>query len=85
MGAQNYLVSQKQYEAAIQENRNQIASNTDWQMVEHSIMMKPQPLMTLVNGISNDIGRNIRMKSRGELHPQNSRYNDEPIFAIFRF
>ena len=47
-------------------------------------MMKPQPLMT-TNGISNDIGRNIRMKSRGELHPQNSRYSDEPIFAIFRF
>ncbi len=85
MGAQNFLASQAQYEAAIQENRNQIASNTDWQMVEHSIMLPPQPLMTLVNGVSNDIGRNIAMSGRGELNAQNTRFNDEPIFAIFRF
>jgi len=85
MGAQNYLASQAQYEAAIQENRNQIASNSNWQMVEHSIMLPPQPLMTLVNGVSNDIGRNIAMSSRGELRAENTRFNDEPIFAIFRF
>jgi ABC-type transport system involved in multi-copper enzyme maturation permease subunit len=85
MGAQNNLASQEQYEAAIQENRNQIAANTDWQMIEHSIMLPPQPLMTLVNGVSNDIGRNIAMSGRGELSAQNTRFNDEPIFAIFRF
>jgi len=85
MGAQNFLASQAQYEAAIQENRNQIAANTDWQMVEHSIMLPPQPLMTLVNGVSNDIGRNIDMSGRGELRAENTRFNDEPIFAIFRF
>ncbi len=85
MGAQNYLASQAQYEAAIQENRNQIAANTDWVMVEHSIMLPPQPLMTLVNGVSNDIGRNIAMSGRGELRAENTRFNDEPIFAVFRF
>ncbi len=85
MGAQNYLASQAQYEAAIQENNNQIAANNNWMMVEHSIMLPPQPLMALVNGISNDIGRNISMRGSGELRAQNTRYNDEPIFAIFRF
>ena len=85
MGAQNYLTSQAQYEAAVQENRNQIAGNTDWMMVEHSIMLPPQPLMALVNGVSNDIGRNIRMSSLGELRAENTRFNDEPLFAIFRF
>ncbi|RNC79331.1 MAG: DUF3526 domain-containing protein [Balneola sp.] len=85
MGAQNYLASQEQYEAAVQENRNQIASNTEWIMVEHSIMLPPQPLMALVNGISNDIGRNISMRGRGELRAENTRFGDEPIFAIFRF
>lgn len=85
MGAQNYLASQSQYESAIQENRNQIAANTEWMMVQHSIMLPPQPLMALVNGISNDVGRNIAMSGRGELNPDNTRFNDEPIFAIFRF
>ena len=85
MGAQNYLASQAQYEAAIQENRKQIAANTEWIMVNHSIMLPPQPLMALVNGISNDIGRNIEMSGRGELRADNTRFNDEPIFAVFRF
>ncbi len=85
MGAQNYLASQSQYEAAIQENRNQIAANTEWVMVQHSIMLPPQPLMALVNGISNDVGRNIAISGRGELRAENTRFNDEPIFAIFRF
>ncbi|MCG8373839.1 MAG: ABC transporter permease [Balneolales bacterium] len=85
MGAQNYLASLAQYEAAVQENNNQIAANTDWQFVNHSIMLPPQPLMALVNGVSNDIGRNIEMRSQGELRAENTRFNDEPIFAIFRF
>ena len=85
MGAQNFLASQAQYEATVQENRNQIAANTEWMMVQHTIMLPPQPLMALVNGISNDIGRNILMSGRGELQPDNTRFNDEPIFAIFRF
>lgn len=85
MGAQNYLGSRAQYEAAVQENRNQIAGNTEWIMVEHSIMLPPQPLMALVNGVSNDIGRNISMNALGELRAENTRFNDEPLFAIFRF
>lgn len=85
MGAQNYLASQAQYEAAIQENRQQIAANTEWMTIQHTIMLPPQPLMALVNGISNDIGRNIEMSGRGELRAENTRFNDEPIFAIFRY
>jgi ABC-type transport system involved in multi-copper enzyme maturation permease subunit len=85
MGAQNYLASQAQYEAAMQENRNQIAANTEWVMVQHSIMLPPQPLMALVNGVSNDVGRNIQMSGRGELRAEDTRFNDEPIYAIFRF
>ncbi len=85
MGAQNFLSSQAQYEAAKQENYNQLASNTDWIAINHSIMLPPQPLMALVTGISNDIGRDIEVRGRGELTAQNTRFNDEPIFAIFRF
>ena len=85
MGAQNFLASKAQYEAAIQENRNQIAANTNWVTVNHTIMLPPQPLMALVSGVSNDIGRNVEVRGSGELRADNTRYNDEPIFAIFRF
>jgi len=85
MGANNYLTSLEQYQAAVQENRNQIAGNTDWNQVDHTISLKPQPLMTLVTGISNDIGRNVEMRTQGELRAENTRFNDEPIFAVFRF
>lgn len=85
MGAQNYLASQAQYEATIQENRAQIAANTEWYNINHTITLPPQPLMALVNGVSSDIGRNIEMRSRGELIAENTRFNDEPLFAIFRF
>ncbi len=85
MGAQNYLSSKAQYEAALQENRNQIAANTNWISVNHTIMLPPQPLMALVSGVSNDVGRDIEMRGRGELRADNTRFNDEPIFAIFRF
>lgn len=85
MGAQNYLASRAQYEAALQENRNQIAANNDWMLVEHTIMLPPHPLMTLVNGLSNDVGRDIKMSGKGELNAKNTRFNDEPLFAIFRF
>ncbi len=85
MGAQNYLASQAQYEASLLENKTQIAGNTDWNMISHNIMLPPNPLMALVNGISNDIGRNIFIREQGELTSSDSRFNDEPIFAIFRF
>jgi len=85
MGANNYLTSLEQYRAAVQENRNQIAGNTDWNQVDHTISLEPQPLMALVTGISNDIGRNVDMQTQGELRAENTRFNDEPIFAVFRF
>jgi ABC-2 type transport system permease protein len=42
-------------------------------------------LEALVSGISNDIGRTIEMHGRGEMVADESRFNDDPIFAVFRF
>ena len=59
---------------------------TDWTRVNsHRIFLPPQPLEVLVSGVSNDIGRTIEMSGRGELSANNSRFNDDPIFAVFRF
>ena len=85
VGARNYQVSMAQYEMAVAENLEQMKAHTDWRTIQHRIFLPPQPLMTLVTGISNDVGRNIRVVARGELAPQDSRFNDDPVFAVFRF
>lgn len=85
-GAKNYHVSRAQYEAAKKENLRQMEGQTDWLMVRnHRIFLPPQPLAALVTGISNDIGRTIEVQGRGELAAHESRFNEDPIFAVFRF
>jgi ABC-type transport system involved in multi-copper enzyme maturation permease subunit len=86
MGAQNYTLSRTQFEAAKAQNLKQLEGLTDWFSVRSQrVFLPPQPLATLVNGVSNDIGRTIEVEGRGELTADDSRYNDDPIFAIFRF
>ncbi|MFQ5629687.1 MAG: ABC transporter permease [bacterium] len=85
-GAKNYQVSMAQYGAAKTENVRQMEGLTDWVMVRnHRIFLPPEPLAALVTGISNDIGRSVTVQGRGELTAQDSRFNDEPVFAVFRF
>lgn len=85
VGARNYQVSQEEYEAAVAENLTQMEGLTEWSRISHRISLPPQPLAALVSGISNDIGRTADMRTRGELRFENSRYNEDPIFAVFRF
>ncbi len=85
VGANSYLLSRDQYEAAVQENIRGMDGITDWRMINHRIFLPPQPLAALVNGISNDIGRNINMEGMGELRAHDSKYNEDPIYAAFRF
>lgn len=86
MGATNYKVSRSHYEAAVSENRRQLEGLTDWFGVQqYRIFLPPEPVATLVNGISNDIGRITEVRGRGELNSYESRFAEEPILAIFRF
>ncbi len=86
IGAQNYRVAQAQYEASKSANIRQYEGLTDWMRVQSfKIFLPPQPIATLVSGVSNDIGRTIEVRGRGELRSQDSRYGDDPIFAMFRF
>ncbi len=85
VGARNYQLAKSQHEMAVAENLQQMQNHTDWGSIRHQIYLPPQPLTTLVTGISNDIGRNIRVVQRGELAAQDSRFNDDPVFAVFRF
>ena len=85
VGAKNYQINRAQYDAAVAEDIRSMAGITDWRMINHKIFLPPQPLASLVSGISNDIGRNIEVKGRGELVPTDSKYNEDPIYAVLRF
>ncbi len=85
IGARNFTVSMEQYQAAVTENARQLEGSSSWIGISHTIYLPPQPLSALVGGISNDTGRSIRMSSAGELKAVNSRFNEEPMLAVFRF
>ncbi len=85
VGARNYEVSRQEYEGAVVENTRQMEGLTDWADIDHRIFLPPQPLAALVSGVSNDIGRTVNMASRGELKSEDSRFNEDPIYAVFRF
>jgi len=86
MGAANYRAGVEQYEAAKAENLRQLEGLTDWLRVQqHRVFMPPQPLASLISGISNDVGRTVEVDARGELAAEGSRFNEEPLFAVFRF
>ena len=86
VGASNYEAGRVRHEAAQAENLRRLEGVTDWLMVrENRVFLPPQPLASLVTGISNDIGRTTEIQGRGELAAHDSRYNEEPLFAVFRF
>ena len=86
VGARTYALQTEQYEAARKEQLRQLEGVTDWSSVRSArVFLPPQPLAALVTGISNDIGRNAEVRGRGEANPQDSRYAEDPIYAVFRF
>lgn len=86
VGATNYKINLEKYEAAKVENTRQMEGLTNWYSIQqHRVFLPPNPLGTLVSGVSNDIGRTIEVNHRGELIPQDSKFNEEPIYAVFRF
>ncbi len=85
LGARNYGHARTQHEAAVAENLRQMEGLTDWLQVKPSISLPPQPLASLVSGISNDVGRNVTVMGLGTLRASQSRYNEDPVLAVFRF
>jgi len=85
IGARNFTVSMEQHKAAIAENARQMEGSSNWLGITHTVYLPPQPLSAMVSGISNDTGRSIRISAAGEIKAVNSRFNEEPILAVFRF
>jgi len=86
VGAKNHQLNVLRNEAAKTENLRRLEGLTDWlSMGSNRIFLPPQPLEALVSGISNDIGRTTKLSGKGEIVAQDSRFNTDPIFAVFRF
>ncbi|MCC6964309.1 MAG: ABC transporter permease subunit [candidate division Zixibacteria bacterium] len=86
VGARTFQASQSQYEAAKAENLRQFEGLTDWFNIQsHRVFLPPEPVAALVTGIANDIGRTTEIQGRGELSAQDSKFNEDPIYAVFRF
>ena len=86
VGAAGYAIDVQRYEAAKRENLKQLEGVTDWLSVRnHRIFLPPQPLESLVAGVANDIGRTTPVSGQGDVSQTDSRYNDEPVYAVFRF
>jgi len=86
VGAKNHQLNIARHEAATTENLRRMEGLTDWLSIgSNRIFLPPQPLEALVSGISNDIGRTIKHSGKGEIVAQDSRFNTDPIFAVFRF
>ena len=86
VAGRNYQLNRTRYEAAKAENMRHLEGLTDWVMVRnHRIFLPPDPLSTLVTGVANDINRTVDITTGAELVAHDSRFNDDPVFAIFRF
>jgi ABC-type transport system involved in multi-copper enzyme maturation permease subunit len=86
IGGRNYLVAVEEFEAGKKESLGKLEGITDWNEVRSNrIFLPPEPVASLVMGVSNDIGRNTEVRGRGELTAEDSRYGDDPIYAVFRF
>ncbi len=86
VGTTRFNLNQAYYEASRAENIRSMEGMTDWNELESNrIFLAPKPLASLVSGVSNDIGRTAVIEGRGNIPIEDSRYNEDPIFAIFRF
>ncbi len=86
VGAANYNANVEQYNAAKAENVRSMEGLTSWMSLEqHRIFLPPQPLAALVTGSSNDIGRTIGVHRTAGVAAEDSKFSEDPIFAVFRF
>ena len=84
--ARNHQLAVTHYQASQAENERQLAGLTDWLALEqYRVFLPPSPLEALVTGVSSDIGRTAEVRARGEIAPEDSRFNEDPVFAVFRY
>src|SRR5262245_53516774 len=85
-GAKNHLQAVAQHQASVAENERSLEGLTDWlSLQQYRVYLPPSPLEALVTGVSSDIGRAAEILTRRGTAREDSRFNEDPIFAVFRF
>ncbi|MBN1907615.1 MAG: ABC transporter permease subunit [Deltaproteobacteria bacterium] len=85
-GIKNYQSSVQEYNASKAALFSQFETAKDWREVPRlTVFLPPNPLASLVMGISNDIGRAAVIYDSGYQAFRDSVYSVNPVFAVFRF
>lgn len=85
-GIKTYQTGMQEYNASKAANLRQFESVTNWEEISgHRVFLPPEPLATLVMGISNDLGRAADIDGSSTPIARDSNYSEQPVFAVFRF
>ncbi len=85
VGIREYQAESSQYFAANELVQQEMREARNWMMLGNRIYRAPDPMHIFVSGVHNDIGRLSSISSWQPIKLVNSAYNDDPIFALFRF
>lgn len=83
-GIKNYQNSVEEYNASRAAEISQY-EKSDSITSRRTVFLPPEPLASLVLGISNDIGRSAVIYDRSYQAFRDSTYSVNPVFAVFRF
>jgi len=85
-GINNYLNGVKEYRTAQELDKKNLESQSNYQVLAGlgtKINKPPIPLSTLANGLEGDLGRVATVNIAFDPKPVDSKFNSNPIFAIF--
>ncbi len=85
-GINNYKAELKEYNSAVALNRENLESQTSWITLMGTgtkITKPPEVLSTLVTGIQDAVGRNATVNVAYDPKLIDSKYDSNPVFAIF--
>lgn len=86
-GTQEYLRSARQYQASTSVMRDTVAKQVSYQALglwgAYKVYKKPAALSSLVQGVEGNLGRSSVVSIFEAPKLSGTRYNDEPIYAMF--
>lgn len=85
-GIKNYQSGMQEYKASQAAELRKHEKRTSWDEVNNiQIFLTPDPLASLVMGVSNDTGRAANIDGRLKPSTHDSTYSQQPVFAVFRY
>ncbi len=85
-GIKNYQSGIEEYKASQAAELRKHEKRTKWEEINNfQVFLKPNPLASLVMGVSNDTGRSANIDGRSKPATYDSIYSQQPVFAVFRY